>query len=69
MYRNAKAEMTRAGMTLKDVAEQMNKTIGTVSNWLNGKFSMSFRDAVEFKRVIKSEMSLEELFKVFPEDD
>lgn len=68
MYRNAKAEMARAGLTLANVAERMDCTIGTLSMKLNGKAPITLSEAKQFKRIVGTDMPLEELFKNFEEE-
>lgn len=67
MYRNARAEMIRAGLNLDKVAKAMGKKIATISNWLNGKQAITFENAVAFKKVVKSDLPLEVLFEKFEE--
>lgn len=67
MYRNARAEMIRAGLNLDKVASEMGKTIATVSNWLTGRQAITFENAVAFKKVVKSDLPLEVLFEKFEE--
>lgn len=69
MYRNAKAEMVRNGLTLEAVAREMDITLGTLSNKLNGKYPITLNEAKQFKRIVKSDMPLEELFEVAKEAD
>ena len=67
MYRNAKAEMVRAGLTLAGVAEKMGIAIGTLSQKLNGKYPITVIEAKQFKKIVNSELPLEVLFKNFEE--
>lgn len=67
MYRNAKAEMVRSGLTLEAVAREMDITLGTLSNKLNGKYPITLNEAKQFKRIVKSDMPLEVLFEVAEE--
>lgn len=67
MYRNARAEMIRAGLTIEKVAVEMDKTPGTICSWLSGKYPITVRNAVKFKKIVKSDMPLEVLFKSFEE--
>lgn len=64
MFRNAKAEMTRLGLRLEDVAPQMNMTPATLSQKLNGKYPITLNEAKLFKKIVKSDQPLEELFEV-----
>jgi hypothetical protein len=63
MYRNARAEMVRAGFKLEDVAPVMNMTISTLSQKLNGKYPITLDEAKLFKKIVKSELPLEILFE------
>ena len=67
MYRNAKAEMVRAGLTLEKMAPLMGMAINTLSMKLNGKSPITVNEATRFKKIVGSEMPLEELFKTFEE--
>lgn len=69
MYRNAKAEMVRNGLTLEAVAREMDITAGTLSLKLNGKYPITLNEARTFKRVVKTDMTLEELFETVEEAD
>ena len=68
MYRNAKAELVRAGLILADVVDALGGTIATWSNKLNGKAPITVDEARRFKRLVKSDLPIEELFKRFEED-
>ena len=67
MYRTAKSEMLKRGLTLGDVAPLMNISVGTLSLKLNGKYPITLNEAKQFKTIVKSDLSLEELFEVFEE--
>lgn len=67
MYRNAKAEMVRAGLILDKVAPSMGMTSGALSMKLNGKSPITVDEAKQFKKIVGSDMPLEELFKSFEE--
>lgn len=68
MYRNVKAEMTRQDITLDILAIKLGVTIGTVCNWINGKYPIPFKKAVEIKKILGVDTPLEELFKEFKEE-
>jgi hypothetical protein len=68
MYRNAKAELVRAGLILADVVDALGGTIATWSNKLNGKAPITVDEARRFKKLVKSDLPIEELFKRFEED-
>lgn len=67
MYRNAKAELVRAGLILADVSENLGGTVSTWSQKLNGKYPITLNEAKGFKRLVKSELPLEVLFAEFEE--
>lgn len=67
MYREAKAAMTRAGLILANVAESLGGTEAKWSQKLNGKVPITLEEAHRFKRLVKSNLPLEELFKRFEE--
>lgn len=66
-YRNAKAEMIRAGMTFSVVAEKMGVSPQALSLKLNGKTTLTLDEAKVFKKIVKTDLPLEELFKAFEE--
>lgn len=63
MYRNAKAEMVRAGKVLSDLSENLGGTVATWSLKLNEKAPITLDEAKKFKRFVNSELPLEELFE------
>lgn len=65
MYRNAKAEMVRAGLTLAKLSDRMGCTVSTLSLKLNGKFPITLDEARNFKRLVNSDLPLEVLFEKF----
>lgn len=67
MYRNARAEMVRAGISLSQLAEEMESHASIWSEKLNGKRPISIAEAKKFKKVVNSTLPLEELFEVFEE--
>lgn len=68
MYRNAKAEMVRAGVTLAALSENLGGTISTWSLKLNGKYPITLDEAVRFKRFVKTDLPIEVLFERIEED-
>lgn len=67
MYRNAKAELVRLGMSLTDLANEMESYPSIWSEKLNGKRMITLDEAKRFKEVVKSDLTLEELFEKFEE--
>lgn len=63
MYKNAKAEMVRNGLRLEDVATLMDMNISSLSQKLNGKRPLTLDEAKLFKKVVKTDLPLEELFE------
>lgn len=67
MYRNARAEMVRAGISLSQLAEKMSSHVSIWSEKLNGKRPISLNEAKQFKQVVNSNLPLEVLFEEFKE--
>lgn len=67
MYRNAKAEMVRAGLTLADLSENLGGTVSTWSLKLNGKYPITLDEAKRFKNLVKVDVPIEILFEKFEE--
>ena len=67
MYRNAKAEMVRAGLTLSDLSKALGGTISTWSLKLNGRYPITLDEAKAFKKLVNSDLPLEELFEKIEE--
>ena len=67
MYRNVRAEMTRAGLTLEGVSKALGCTISTWSQKLNGKYPITLDEAKALKKLLNSDLPLEVLFEKFSE--
>ena len=65
MYPNIEALRAKNKITLEILAhdERINCTVSTMSQKLNGKAPLSFKEALAIKDILKSDMPLEELFK------
>lgn len=63
MYKNVKGEMARRGLTLKDVASKLKISISTLSSKMNGKYNFTLNEAKQIKKVLDTELTLEELFE------
>ena len=63
MYPNVRAEIARNKLTLKVIAEQMGLALGTLSGKLNGKYPVTLNEAKQLKIILKSALSIEELFE------
>ena len=55
MYPNVEAERTRAGLTLEPIAEELGITVSTLSQKLNGKYPITFCEAIKIKEIIVRE--------------
>lgn len=62
MYKNIEAEIARNDLTRKEIAETLGLSISTVSLKLNGKASITLNEAIKLKKLLKTNMPLEELF-------
>jgi transcriptional regulator with XRE-family HTH domain len=66
MFRNLEAELRRAGISRKELAEKVGCNQGTLSLKLNGKSIVTLPEAMKMKRVIcdalQTEFTLEYLF-------
>ncbi len=66
MYRNLEAELGRKGINKCELAKRLNLTPSTLSCKFNGKGTIKLSEAIEIKRILGVDMSLEELFKITP---
>lgn len=67
MYRNAKAAMVKVGLILEDLSSNLGGTVSTWSLKLNGKAPITLNEAKAFKRLVKTDKPLEELFEEYEE--
>ena len=63
MYPNLKAEMARRNITLAKLAEALGITVGTLSLKLNGKYPITWHEAIKIKEFIGVDMPIEILFE------
>jgi DNA-binding XRE family transcriptional regulator len=63
MYRNLEAEMTRQGITRKNIATILNVRYGTVVEKLNGKYEFKLNEAFTIKKEIFPNLDFEYLFQ------
>ena len=63
MYPNLKAEMARKGITLADVSKVLDVRVSTVSDKFNGKYPITFNEAIKIKKMLEVDLTLEELFE------
>ncbi|MBQ9785088.1 MAG: helix-turn-helix domain-containing protein [Clostridia bacterium] len=67
LYPNLEAEMTRNGVTQKDIASLLGKTPETICNWMNGRSGDFPVGAVmQVKREFFPNQSIEYLFAEVP---
>lgn len=52
MYPNVVAEYKRAGLTLELIAEELDITQSTLSQKLNGKYPLTFNEAIKIRDII-----------------
>lgn len=63
MYPNARAEMARRKITLEILAEKSGKSVSVWSQKLNGKVVITVAEAKEFKKIVGTDISIDELFE------
>lgn len=63
MYPNLNAEMARHNITRGELGESIGWAPSTTSLKLNGKTEISLNEAKEIKKIVKTELPLEELFE------
>lgn len=65
MFPNVRAEMVKKKITLAMIVknERVNCNISTLSQKLNGKYPLSFNEALGIKDALGSKLTLEELFE------
>lgn len=64
MFDNLEAELRRKKVLRRDLAENLDLTIGTVSQKLNGKAPITLTEAVAIKQFLKVDIPLEKLFSL-----
>ena len=67
MFPNFNAEYARRGFTLDKLAEEMKRrgckrTVSTLSQKLNGKYTLTLTEAKILRDIVAPEMSIDELF-------
>lgn len=68
LYKNLRAEMSRRGVTVKDLAELIGVRHATVSDKLHGKSRFFFDEAEKIRDSFFPDCSLEYLFQRNNED-
>jgi len=62
-YNNLRAEMIRNGVTVDDIAKCLEVSPKTVRNKINGETQFSWEEVKKIKKLLKTDLPLEELFK------
>lgn len=62
-YPNLRAERSRKGITIKNIADKLGLTSGTVSLKLNGKYPITLDEAKQIKEILNVDIPLEVLFE------
>lgn len=62
MFPNLKAEMARRDIKLADLAAVLGVTVPTLSTKLNGKYPLTWDEAIKIKRFIGVDIPIEVLF-------
>lgn len=65
IYPALKGEMSQKKITLAMIAAdpRVDCTVSTLSQKLNGKYPLTFGEAVAIKEIVQSELPLEDLFQ------
>ena len=64
MYPNLNAEMARHNIMRGELGEAIGWAWSTTSAKLNGKSEITLSEAKEIKKIVKTDLPIEELFKV-----
>ena len=62
MYPNLRAEMARRKITMSKLAEILGIRLATVSSKIAGNHQFTLDEAIEVKKALNTDISLEELF-------
>lgn len=65
IYPVLKGEMSQKKITLATIADdpRVDCTVSTLSQKFNGKYPLTFGEAVAIKEIVQSELPLEDLFQ------
>lgn len=63
MYRNLEAEIARRKFTKAKLAEELGITPTTLSFKLNGKSTLSLKECVKIKQILRTEETIDFLFE------
>ncbi len=62
MFHNLDVELVKARMTRSELAKSIGVTPTTLSLKLNGKSSISLKECIDIKKILRSELTIEDLF-------
>lgn len=63
LYRNLRAEMARANITVAILAHQIGVTEKTLRNKLNGETDFTWPEALTIRRLVNPKVEIEEMFE------
>ena len=63
MFPNLRAEMARRKITVAMLAKFLGKRVSTISAKMNGKSQFTLEECKAIKAFLKTELTLEELFR------
>lgn len=66
MFPVLEAKLKENGISRKMIASCIQVNVGTVSQKMNGKYPFTFNEAVKIKKLLKTTLTIEELFEEFP---
>lgn len=64
MYDTIKTDLGKLGISKKELAKELNISYGTILAKLNGKSKFTFDEAVRIHEIMKSTITVEELFEL-----
>lgn len=65
MFNNLNAELSRRGMTQKELASKIGINPSTLSKKMNGIQDFTLPEAKRIKQILSVDISIDELFSVF----
>ena len=68
MFPNLRAEITRKGLTMAEVADAIGLSVTHFSLKMNGKYGFTLAEAFAIKKFLKTKLSIDVLFQVSLEE-
>jgi len=62
MYRALEAEIVRQGLNKKNLAKDLSMSYGTLCVKLKGDYSFTLDEAIEIKKIVRTDMPIDDLF-------